>query len=111
MYCKHMSSLKTKIGLMLVISLLMTGNMLSMKAFSMDEGDGVVTVDKNNPPDGVWVGYEVSHERVVVDTRLEQYGWLGGGFSRLVDVYEIRPCCQLTGRKFMGCSVGVKCSQ
>jgi len=105
-----MGSFSKKVGFIAAIVLLMVGNMLSMRAFSMDEGDQVKTTDNTNPPDGVWVGYELSSERVVVDTKLEHYGWIGGEFTRLVKVYDVRQCCLLTGRPYVGCSLGVKCS-
>ena len=61
-------------------------------------------------PDGVRVGYAATFDKVVVDYPIEQFGYVGGAFSRMVPVYEFHPCCRQTNKAMDGCSAPKICA-
>lgn len=97
-------------GVLVVVAMILTGNLAGFKALATGDEDPVKTTESANPPDGVWIGYEVTTERYVSDVRIEHFGFIGGEFSRIVNVYDYRKCCILTGKDYVGCSAGVKCN-
>ncbi len=97
-------------GFLVTVALILTTNLLGIKALATEDEDPVKNTETGNPPEGVWVGYEVSTERYVADVRIEHFGFIGGEFSRAVNVYDYRKCCTLTGKPYVGCSVGIKCT-
>lgn len=104
-----MKRLKKKFSLLLVLVVLAAGHLISIRALAEDD-DPVKKTDGDAAPDGVLVGYQPSSERVVTGSRIEQMGFLGGGFSFVVNTYDNVSCCKKTDRAMDGCSGLPKCS-
>lgn len=100
-----------RFAFLLVTGIIVTGNILGIRAMAIEEEDPVKRETTNQPPPNVWVGYELAHDKVLVGTRTEQYGWVGAGFTKVYNVYEVKECCLYTGNKMFGCSAGVECAQ
>jgi hypothetical protein len=100
-----------RIAFLLATGLVFTGNILGIRVIAVEGEDPVKRETTNQPPPNVWVGYELSHDKVLVGTRTEQYGWVGAYFTKVYNVYEIKDCCVFTGNKMFGCSAGVECAK
>ncbi len=62
-------------------------------------------------PDDFREKFRASKEKVVTGYRIEQFGWAGAPFSRMVKEYEWQACCDYTGNPMDGCSGVPNCSR
>ncbi len=94
-------------ALILTILLLSALQAFNLRAIAGTDSDGLSAGDV---PEGVRVGWRAGFDKVITGYEVEHFGWVGAHFSKLVPVYETRPCCRYTGDKMDGCSAPHNCN-
>ena len=93
-----------KLGFMLAIHAILTGNLIGIRALAAEDGNTVQLTGTDDPPAGVLAGYMPSTEKVKTGEHYEYGGWVGVPVYRItVNEYSFVPCCIKTLRLMDGC--------
>ena len=100
-----MKTIKWKrLGFMLAILAILTGNLAGIRALAAEDGNTVQLTGTDDPPVGVLAGYMPATEKVKTGEHYEDVGWVGAPVLRvLVNDYNYVRCCQKTYRAMDGC--------
>lgn len=93
-----------RLSFLLATVMILTGNLIGIRAMATDEGGSGGTTGDGDAPDGVLVGYMAVTQRIKTGEHIERWGgWVGVPFAHLVTDYSTSLCCLKTYRAMDGC--------